>query len=123
MVANPHHPRQSATNPPNRLVPEVFAEPKVCPLKKLGICGLGTTAMHSLSIGLAAALGVSVTALLALVLRLRRQTSGEAEAQVAAMVQTLEARLGELTQELSRAVRKAGRRGSAAGSLLSLARR
>jgi diguanylate cyclase (GGDEF)-like protein len=107
MVANPHHPRQSATNPPNRLVPEVFAEPKVCPLKKLGICGLGTTAMHSLSIGLAAALGVSVTALLALVLRLRRQTSGEAEAQVAAVVQTLEARLDELTQELSGAVRKA----------------
>ena len=63
--------------------------------------------MHSLSIGLAAALGVSVTALLALVLRLRRQTSGEAEGQVAAMVQTLEARLDELTQELSGAVRKA----------------
>jgi diguanylate cyclase (GGDEF)-like protein len=63
--------------------------------------------MHSLSIGLAAALGVSVTALLALVLRLRRQTSAEGEAQVAAMVQTLEARLDELTQELSGAVRKA----------------
>jgi diguanylate cyclase (GGDEF)-like protein len=63
--------------------------------------------MHSVSIGLAAALGVSVTALLALVLRLRRRTSGEADAQVAATVQTLEARLDELTQELSGAVRKA----------------
>ena len=63
--------------------------------------------MHSLSIGLAAALGVSVTALLALVLRLRRRTSGEAEAQVAATVQMLEARLDELTQALGSAVRKA----------------
>jgi diguanylate cyclase (GGDEF)-like protein len=63
--------------------------------------------MHSLSIGLATALGVSVIALLALVLRLRRQTSANGEAQVAAMVQTLEARLDELTQELSGAVRRA----------------
>jgi diguanylate cyclase (GGDEF)-like protein len=63
--------------------------------------------MHSLSIGLAAALGVAVAALLALVLRLRHRMSDEAEAQVTATVQTLEARLDELTQELSGAVRKA----------------
>jgi diguanylate cyclase (GGDEF)-like protein len=63
--------------------------------------------MHSLSIALATALGLSVIALLALVLRLRRQTSADGEAQVAAMVQTLEARLDELTQELSGAVRRA----------------
>jgi diguanylate cyclase (GGDEF)-like protein len=63
--------------------------------------------MHSLSIALATALGLSVIALFALVLRLRRQTSADGEAQVAAMVQTLEARLDELTQELSGAVRKA----------------
>jgi diguanylate cyclase (GGDEF)-like protein len=63
--------------------------------------------MHSLSIGLAAALGVSVVALLELLRRLRRRTSGHAEAQVAATVQTLETRLDELTQELSSAVRNA----------------
>jgi diguanylate cyclase (GGDEF)-like protein len=63
--------------------------------------------MHSLSIALATALGLSVIALFALVLRLRRQTSADGEAQVAAMVQTLEARLDELTQELSGAVRRA----------------
>jgi diguanylate cyclase (GGDEF)-like protein len=63
--------------------------------------------MHSLSIALAAALGVSLIALLALLLRLRRRTSGESETQVAAAVQTLEARLDELTQELGSAVRRA----------------
>jgi two-component system, cell cycle response regulator len=63
--------------------------------------------MHSLSIGLAAALGVAVAALLALVFRLRNRMSDEAEAQVTATMQTLEARLDELTQELSGAVRKA----------------
>src|SRR5512146_1653946 len=107
MVANPRHPRQSATNPPNRLVPGVLVEPRVCPLKNLGICGLDTTAMHPLSIGLAAALGVAVAALLALVLRVRHRMSDEADAQVTATVRTLEARLDELTQELSGAVRKA----------------
>jgi diguanylate cyclase (GGDEF)-like protein len=63
--------------------------------------------MHSLSIGLAAALGISVVALLELLRRLRRRASGDAEAQVASTVQTLEARLDELTRELSGAVRRA----------------
>jgi two-component system, cell cycle response regulator len=63
--------------------------------------------MHSLSIALAAALGVSVIALLAVLVRLRRRPSGESETQVAAAVQTLEARLDELTQELGSAVRRA----------------
>jgi diguanylate cyclase (GGDEF)-like protein len=63
--------------------------------------------MHWLIIGLAAALGVCVVAAFVLVHRLRRRTSREVEAQVAATVQTLEARLDELAQELSSAVRKA----------------
>jgi diguanylate cyclase (GGDEF)-like protein len=63
--------------------------------------------MHSLSIGLAAALGVTVAALLALLRRLRRRPSGDPDAQVAATVQTLEARLDELTRELTSAVRRA----------------
>jgi diguanylate cyclase (GGDEF)-like protein len=63
--------------------------------------------MHSLSIGLAAALGISVVALLELLRRLRRRASGDTEAQVASTVQTLEARLDELTRELSGAVRRA----------------
>jgi diguanylate cyclase (GGDEF)-like protein len=63
--------------------------------------------MHSLSIGLAAALGVSVAVVLDLLRRLRRRTSGDVEAQVEATVQTLELRLDELAQELSGAVRKA----------------
>jgi diguanylate cyclase (GGDEF)-like protein len=63
--------------------------------------------MLFLSIGLAAALGISVVALLELLRRLRRGTSGEAEAQLARTVQTLEARLDDLTRELSGAVRRA----------------
>jgi diguanylate cyclase (GGDEF)-like protein len=63
--------------------------------------------MLFLSISLAAALGVSVVALLALLRRLRRGTSGDAEAQLARTVQTLEARLDDLTRELSGAVRRA----------------
>jgi diguanylate cyclase (GGDEF)-like protein len=63
--------------------------------------------MHSLAIGLAAALVVCVVVALELVRRLRRRTSGDVEAQVTATVETLEARLDELAQELTSAVRKA----------------
>ena len=63
--------------------------------------------MHSLSIGLAAALGVALVALLELLRRLRRGTPSEAKAQLAGTVQTLEARLDDLTLELSGAVRRA----------------
>jgi len=63
--------------------------------------------MHSLLIGLAAALGVCALAALELLRRLRRRTSRAVEAQVAAAVQTFEARLDELAQELSSAVRTA----------------
>ena len=63
--------------------------------------------MQWLSIGLAVALGVCIVVAIALLLRLRRNTSREAEAQVSATVRTLEARLDELAQELSGAVRKA----------------
>jgi diguanylate cyclase (GGDEF)-like protein len=59
------------------------------------------------SIGLAAALGVSVVALLELLRRLRRSNSGDAEAQMTRTVQMLEARLDDLTRELSGAVQKA----------------
>jgi diguanylate cyclase (GGDEF)-like protein len=63
--------------------------------------------MHSLVIGLAAALGVCAVAALELLRRLRRRTSRAAEAQVTATVQTLETRLDELAQELGNAVRRA----------------
>jgi len=63
--------------------------------------------MHFLLIGLAAALGACVLLALELLRRLRRRTSHEVEAQVTATVHTLEARLDELAQELSTAVRRA----------------
>jgi diguanylate cyclase (GGDEF)-like protein len=63
--------------------------------------------MNWLLIVLAAALGVCALVVLELLRRLRRNTSRDAEAQVAATVQTLEARLDELAQELSSAVTKA----------------
>ena len=63
--------------------------------------------MHWLLIGLAAALGVCVLLALELLRRLRRRTSHDVEAQVTATVYTLEARLDELAQELSTAVRRA----------------
>jgi diguanylate cyclase (GGDEF)-like protein len=63
--------------------------------------------MHWIVIGLAVALGVCVVVSLELLRRLRRRTARDVEEQVAATVQTLEARLDELAQELSSAVRKA----------------
>ena len=63
--------------------------------------------MDWLLIGLAVALGVCVVALLELVRRLRRRSARDAEAQVTATVETLEARLDELARELSSAVRRA----------------
>ncbi|HZT94083.1 MAG TPA: sensor domain-containing diguanylate cyclase [Gaiellaceae bacterium] len=63
--------------------------------------------MHSVSIGLAVALGVCAVVALELWRRLRRRTSRDVEAQVAATVGTLEARLEELAQELSSAVGRA----------------
>jgi diguanylate cyclase (GGDEF)-like protein len=63
--------------------------------------------MHWLTIGLAAALGVCAVVALELLRRLRRRTSRNAEAQVAATVQKLEGRLEELARELSVAVRQA----------------
>ena len=65
------------------------------------------SAMEWLSIGLAVALCVCLVASVALLLRLRRRTSRQAEEQVAATVETLEARLDELAQELGSAVRRA----------------
>jgi diguanylate cyclase (GGDEF)-like protein len=63
--------------------------------------------MHWLPIGLAVALGACALVALELLRRLRRRTSRDVEAQVAATVQTLETRLDELAQELSSAVRRA----------------
>ena len=63
--------------------------------------------MHTLSIGLAVALGVCALVVLDLFRRLRRRNSRHVEEQVAATVETLEARLDELAQELSSAVKKA----------------
>src|SRR5437868_12654247 len=63
--------------------------------------------MHSISIGLAVALGVCAIVALDLVRRLRRRTSRHVEEQVTATVHTREARLDELAQELSSAVRRA----------------
>ena len=63
--------------------------------------------MHWLSIGLAAALGACLLAALELLRRLRSRRSHDVEAQLSATVGTLEARLDELAQELSTAVRRA----------------
>jgi diguanylate cyclase (GGDEF)-like protein len=63
--------------------------------------------MHWLSIGLAVALGACVLLALELLRRLRRRTSRDVEVQVAATVETLEARLDELAAELSSAVSRA----------------
>ena len=63
--------------------------------------------MDWLPIVLAVALGVCALVVLELLRRLRRKPSRDAEAQVAATVQTLEARLDELAQELSSTIRRA----------------
>jgi diguanylate cyclase (GGDEF)-like protein len=63
--------------------------------------------MHTLSIGLAVALGVCALVALELFRRLRRRNSRHVEEQVAATVETLETRLDELAQELGSAVKKA----------------
>jgi diguanylate cyclase (GGDEF)-like protein len=63
--------------------------------------------MDWLLIGLVAALGVCLVAVVELVRRLRRRNARDAEAQVTATVETLEARLDELARELSSAVRRA----------------
>src|SRR5215467_7718391 len=63
--------------------------------------------MHWLSIGLAAALVICALLALELLRRLRSRNSRDAEAHVAATVETLEARLDELARELSSAVSRA----------------
>jgi diguanylate cyclase (GGDEF)-like protein len=63
--------------------------------------------MHWLVIGLAVALGVIAVVALLLLLRLRSRTSREVEEQVAATMETLEARLDDLRQELTSAVQRA----------------
>jgi diguanylate cyclase (GGDEF)-like protein len=63
--------------------------------------------MDWLSIVLAVALGVCALAALELCRRLRGRTSRDVEAEVAATVETLEARLEELAQDLNAAVRRA----------------
>jgi diguanylate cyclase (GGDEF)-like protein len=63
--------------------------------------------MQTAVIVLALALGVCAVAALVLLLRLRRRTSRDVESQVAATVEMLEARLDELAQELTSAVRRA----------------
>jgi diguanylate cyclase (GGDEF)-like protein len=63
--------------------------------------------MDWLLIGLAVALGVCLVAVVELIRRLRRRSARDAEAQVTATVETLEARLDELARELSSAVRRA----------------
>jgi diguanylate cyclase (GGDEF)-like protein len=63
--------------------------------------------MHWLVIGLAVALGVIAVVALVLLVQLRRRTSREVETQVAATVETLEARLDELVRELTSAVLRA----------------
>ena len=63
--------------------------------------------MHWTVIGLAIALGVCALVALELLRRLRRRSSSEGEAQVAATVEALETRLDELAQELSSAVGRA----------------
>jgi diguanylate cyclase (GGDEF)-like protein len=63
--------------------------------------------MHTAVIVLAVALGVVAVAALVSLLLLRRRTSRNVETQVAATVEMLEARLDELAQELTSAVRLA----------------
>jgi diguanylate cyclase (GGDEF)-like protein len=63
--------------------------------------------MHWLTIGLGVALGVCAVVALELLRRLRGRRSRDVEAQVAATVETLEARLDELARELSSAVTRA----------------
>jgi diguanylate cyclase (GGDEF)-like protein len=63
--------------------------------------------MHWIVIGLAVALGVCLLLGFELLRRLGRRNSRDVEDQVTATVQTLEARLDELAEELSSAVRKA----------------
>jgi diguanylate cyclase (GGDEF)-like protein len=63
--------------------------------------------MDWLLIGLVVALGVCLVAVVELIRRLRRRSARDAEAQVTATVETLEARLDELARELSSAVRRA----------------
>src|SRR3954469_25062771 len=63
--------------------------------------------MHWLTIGLAIALGICVLVALELLRRLRRRRSRDVEAHVTATVETLEARLDEVAQELSSAVSRA----------------
>jgi diguanylate cyclase (GGDEF)-like protein len=63
--------------------------------------------MHWTVIVLAIALGVCVLVALELLRRLRRRSSNDGEAQVAATVEALETRLDELAQELSSAVGRA----------------
>ena len=88
-------------------MPAFLVEPKVCALENTEFADSTYIRMLFLSIGLAAALGVCVVALLELLRRLRRGRSRDAEAQLARTVETLEARLDDLTRELSGAVRKA----------------
>jgi diguanylate cyclase (GGDEF)-like protein len=63
--------------------------------------------MHWLTIGLAIGLVVCVLLALELLRRLRRRSSRDIEVQVAATVETLEARLDELARELGSAVSRA----------------
>jgi diguanylate cyclase (GGDEF)-like protein len=63
--------------------------------------------MHWLTIGLAIGLVVCALLALELVRRLRRRSSRDVEVQVAATVETLEARLDELARELGSAVSRA----------------
>ena len=63
--------------------------------------------MHWTVIGLAIALGVCALVALELLRRLRRRPMNDGEAQVAATIEALEARLDELAQELSSAVDRA----------------
>jgi diguanylate cyclase (GGDEF)-like protein len=63
--------------------------------------------MHWLSIVLAVALGVCALAALELLRRLRRRAPRDGEEQKAATVEMLEARLDELSRELSDAVQRA----------------
>src|ERR1700751_2774476 len=105
MGANKRVPRQSARNPPNRLVPTTGTEPRVCAPKKAQFAD--SSLMHWLSIGLAVPLVVCIVVALELLRRLRSRSSRDVEAQVTATVETLEARLDELAQELSSAVIRA----------------
>ncbi|HEY4235819.1 MAG TPA: sensor domain-containing diguanylate cyclase [Gaiellaceae bacterium] len=63
--------------------------------------------MHWLTIGLAIGLVVCAVLALELLRRLRRRSSRDVEVQVAATVETLEARLDELARELGSAVSRA----------------